>query len=89
MPITVLDIKLHWHRSCFYVDGVSNPRNFSKESLIRKGWDTELDFSSFRHTGHILFGDRNQESRKRDVFSTRTRGTPTPEPLAGPTSAPG
>lgn len=61
MPITVRDIKLHGHRSCFYIDGVGNPRNFSKEGLIRKGRNTELDFSSFRHTGHILFGDRDKE----------------------------
>src|SRR6266849_3317870 len=68
MSITVRDIQLDGHGSCFYVDGMSNPRDFSREGLLRKSRDTELDDGSFRHTGHILFGHRNQEPQTGSLF---------------------
>src|SRR5438309_1557038 len=54
-------VQLYGHRSCFHLHRMSNPRNFSGESLVRKSRYTELDISSFLHTGHILFGYRNKE----------------------------
>ena len=68
MPIPVCDIQLDGHCSCFYVHGVSNSRNFSGEGLFRKSRDTELDVSSFRHTRHILFGNRNQQPQTGSLF---------------------
>src|SRR2546427_1971678 len=68
MPITVRDIQLDGHGSCFYVDGMSNPRELSREALLRKSRDTELDDGSFRHTGHILFGHRNQQPQTGSLF---------------------
>ncbi len=56
---------------------MSNPRNSSRESLIRKGRDVEFDSSTFCHTGHILFGHRNQESQTRSLFHPHDRNSNT------------